>query len=236
METNMVEKIKQYFNEIFADAPKTRMALDLKQEMMQSAIDKYNDMVADGYSEEDAYQNVVSSIGDVTELFPEVEERNLFALSEKERKKKATLTSAAVGLYIFAGAVFIFFGMLSESIGYDVIMAIGFGLAILICIPPTVMLVYAANMYPDYTKKKDQDLVEQLKEVKYHNNREKAKSKTVNSLIWTVTLLIYFTVSMATFAWHVTWIIFLIAACVQKIVQLIFELRTEENNCKEKHL
>ena len=59
----MVEKIKQHFNEIFADAPKTRMALDLKQEMMQSAIDKYNDMVADGYSEEDAYQNVVSSIG-----------------------------------------------------------------------------------------------------------------------------------------------------------------------------
>ena len=45
METNMVEKIRQYFNEIFADAPKTRMALDLKQEMMQSAIDKDYDMV-----------------------------------------------------------------------------------------------------------------------------------------------------------------------------------------------
>lgn len=227
----MDEKIRQHFNRIFADAPRTRMALDLKQEMTQSAIDKYNDMVADGYAEEDAYQNVVNSIGDVTELFPEVEERNCLSLSEKDRKKRAMLTSAAVGLYIFAGAVFIFFGMLSESVGDEtVMMAIGFVLAILICIPPTVMLVYAANMYPGYTRKGNQDMVDQFKEAKYHNNKEKAARKTVNSLIWTVTLLVYFIVSMVTFAWHVTWIIFLIAVCIQKIVQLIFELRTEEKH------
>ena len=82
----MDERIRQYFNTIFAEAPKTRRALDLKQEMMQSAIDKYNDMVADGYSEEDAYQNVINSIGDVTELFPEVEEKNLLVLSEQEEE------------------------------------------------------------------------------------------------------------------------------------------------------
>ena len=92
----MKEKIRQHFNEIFADAPSTRKALDLKQEMVQSAIDKYDDMVADGYSAEDAYQSVIASIGDVTELFPEVEERNLLALPEKERKKRAMLTAAAV--------------------------------------------------------------------------------------------------------------------------------------------
>ena len=47
----MKEKIRQHFNKIFADAPKTRKALDLKQEMMQNAMDKFDDMVADGYSE-----------------------------------------------------------------------------------------------------------------------------------------------------------------------------------------
>ena len=186
----MDERIRQHFNTIFAEAPKTRMALDLKQEMTQSAIDKYNDMVADGYSEEDAYQNVIDSIGDVTGLFPEVEEKNLFALPEKDRKKKAMLTACAVGLYIFAGAIFLASGMLSEGFGFDehIVMTYGFVLAIIICIPPTVMLVYAANMYPGYT------------------------------------------ISISTFAWNVTWIIFLIAACVQKIVQLIFELRTEEKH------
>ena len=55
----MKEKIIQHFNEIFRDAPKTRKALDLKQEMMQNAMDKYDDMVAEGYLEEDAYHNVI---------------------------------------------------------------------------------------------------------------------------------------------------------------------------------
>ena len=228
----MDERIRQHFNTIFAQAPKTRMALDLKQEMTQSAIDKYNDMVADGYSEEDAYQNVIDSIGDVTELFPEVEEKNLFALPEKDRKKKAMLTACAVGLYIFAGAIFLASGMLSEGFGFDehIVMTYGFVLAIIICIPPTVMLVYAANMYPGYTKREKQDMVDQIKEVNHRTNREKAVLKTIRSLIWTIALIIYFTISISTFAWNITWIIFLIAACVQKIVQLIFELRTEEKH------
>lgn len=228
----MDERIRQYFNTIFAEAPKTRRALDLKQEMMQSAIDKYNDMVADGYSEEDAYQNVINSIWDVTELFPEVEEKNLLVLSEKDRKKKAMMTACAVGCYIFAGAIFLACGMLSDSMGFDedIMMAYGFVLAVIICIPPTVMLVYAANMYPDYTKREKQDMVDRIKEVNYHNNKERAVLKTINSLIWIVTLIIYFAISFSTYAWHVTWIIFLIAACARKIVQLVTELKTEEKH------
>lgn len=104
----MKERIKQHFNKIFADAPKTRKALDLKQEMMQNALDKYDDMIADGYSEEDAYQNVIASIGDVRELFSEMEEKNLLTLSEKDRKKKAMLTSVAVGIYFCGRCLYVF--------------------------------------------------------------------------------------------------------------------------------
>lgn len=227
----MKEKIEQHFNQIFADAPRTRKALDLKKEMMQSAVDKYNDMVADGYSQEDAYQNVIESIGDVTELFPEVEEKNMLALNEKDRRRKALLTSVSVGFYIFAGAVFFFFGIISEvaRLSYD-LSGIGMVLALLICIPPTVMLVYAANMYPDYKKKESQNMVEYYKEAKYSSNKEKAAIKTIYSIIWTLALVLYFLISFATAYWHITWIIFLIAVCIQRIVKLIFELKTEEKH------
>ncbi|MDE7477222.1 MAG: permease prefix domain 1-containing protein [Lachnospiraceae bacterium] len=227
----MKEKIREHFNKLFTDAPRTRKAIDLKQEMMQSAIDKYDDMMADGYSEEDAYQNVIDSIGDVTELFPEVEEKNLLTLSEADRKKKAMLTSAAVGFYIFAGAVFFFFGIISDiaRLHYD-LSSLGLVLAILICIPPTVMLVYAANMYPGYSKKEKQDMVERYKEVKYSSNKEMAVIKSINSIIWIITLVVYFLISFATYNWHVTWLLFLIAICVQKIVKLIFDLKTEEKH------
>lgn len=229
----MKEKIKQHFNEIFADAPKTRKAFDLKQEMMQNAMDKYDDMITDGYSEEDAYQNVIESIGNVSELFPEVEERNLLTLSEKDRKKKAMLTAVAVGLYIFAGVVFFFFGAVVNELpgNYGVDFAsLGFVIAVLICIAPTIMLVYAANMYPDYMKKEKRDMVEQYKEDKYNSNKEKAVKRSINSIIWTLALILYFVFSFTTYMWHITWIIFLIAACVEMIVGLYFNIKTEEKH------
>lgn len=228
----MKEKITQHFNKLFADAPKTRKALDLKQEMIQNAMDKFDDMMADGYSEEDAYHNVIESIGDVTELFPEVEEQNLLALSEKDRRKKAMLTASAVGMYIFAGVVFFLFQMINEITGsyrYDWAM-LGFVMALLICIAPTVMLVYAANMYPGYTKREKDDMVELYKEAKYSSNREKAVRKSINSIIWTTALVLYFIISFTSYNWNVTWIIFLIALCVQTIVKLIFELKTPDKH------
>lgn len=233
----MKEKIRQHFNKIFADAPKTRKALDLKQEMMQNAMDKFDDMVADGYSEEDAYQNVIESIGDVSELFSEVEEKNLLTLSEKDRKKKAMLTAVAVGLYILAGAVFFLFGILSDmtgSFGFDM-AALGFVIAAFICIIPTVMLVYAANMYPDYMKKEKADMVEKYKEEKYIDNKEKALRKSISSLLWTITLVIYFAISFTTGAWYITWLIFPIAACAENVLRLVFSLRSEDKK-EEKHL
>ena len=55
--------------------------MDLKEEMTQNTIEKYQDLIGEGYQEEDAWQMVTASIGDVTELFHELEEPDLF-LSE----------------------------------------------------------------------------------------------------------------------------------------------------------
>ena len=226
----MKEKIIQHFNEIFRDAPKTRKALDLKQEMMQNAMDKYDDMVAEGYLEEDAYHNVINSIGDVTDLFSETEEKNLLTLPEEDRKRRAMLNAVAVGLYIFAATVFFFFGSMGNNYwGYN-FASFGFVIALLICIAPTVMLVYAANMYPDYSKKEKSDMVDAYKATKYSKNKELAVKKSIYSVIWSLTLVLYFIISFLTFEWRYTWILFLIAACLQAIVKLIFDLKSVEKD------
>ena len=227
---NMEDKIKQHFNGLFAEAPKTRKTLDLKQEMLQNALDKYNDLITDGYAEEDAYQNVIHSIGDVSELFVETEEKNLLTLPEADRRKRAWLNAVSVGLYIFAGVVFFFFCMLDGMAGSRYFDYASFGacVAALICIPPTVMLVYAANMYPGYVKREKQDMVEQYKEQRHTENRNKAVRKSVNTIIWTLALIVYFVVSFSTYAWHITWIVFLIAGCIQSIAGLVFSLKENE--------
>lgn len=226
----MNERVKKYLDELFEDAPKTRKAMELKEEMMQNSMEKYQDLLSDGWSEEDAYKNVIGSIGDVTELFEDLEEKNLLNLSEADRKKKAILTSVAVGLYILAGVVLLASTLIGDILGgprsldYD---TLGLVLAAAVCIAPTCMLVYAANMYPDYRKKKE-DFVEEYKEAKHASNRDKAVRRSISTIIWTVIVILYFVFSFSSGAWHISWVIFLMGACVEAVCSLIYSLR--QNN------
>lgn len=225
----MNERIKKYIDEIFADAPKTRKAMELKEEVAINTMDKYQDLISEGYQEEDAWKMVVNSIGDVTELFEELKEDNPLRLSEEERRKKAVMRAVAAGLYIFAGVVILAWIIVAERFFYmDAELGLaGLVLAALICIPPTCILVYTANMYPDFKKKED-NIVECYKEARYARNREKAVKTSVSVLVWLLTLTLYFIISFATAHWEVTWILFLAGACVQEIVILIFSLRREK--------
>jgi len=221
----MKEKITNYIDNLFADAPKTRKAMDLKEEMTQNTIEKYQDLIADGYREEDAFQNVIHSIGDVSELFEELKEVNLLSLSEEDRQKKAVLTAVSVGLYIFAGAVLIICLVINDgySFPFDFGLA-GFALTILLCIPPTCILVYAANMYPSFHKT-EENLVELYKETIHAGNREKALRISVSAIIWTATLILYFLISFVSMRWDMTWILFLAGICAQAIFCLVLSLK-----------
>lgn len=228
-ENKMEARIRKHIDGLFKDAPKTRKAMELKEEMIQNTMEKYQDLVGDGFQEEDAYQNVINSIGDVTELFGDLEEKNLLNLPEDLRRRRAMLKTIAVGLYIFAGAMFItgmavvdFYLSMMQEAGMLVFVA-----TIFLCIPPTCMLVYAANMYPAFSKK-EENLVETYKEAVHARNKRKAVKTSVGAIIWLVTITIYFIISFATFKWQVTWIAFLIGACAQAIAELVFNLRQSE--------
>jgi len=123
--------------------------------------------------------------------------------------------------------------MISVSILFSILITILFQLfgrniiALFFGTPPTIMLVYAANMYPDYTKKDNDDMVEKYKEVRYSSNRQKAVKRSISSIIWTLAVVLYFVISFTTYDWHITWIIFLIALCIQSIIGLIFTLKDD---------
>lgn len=222
----MIEKIRKHINELFADAPRTRKAMELKEEMTQNAIEKYQDLVSEGHPEEDAFRNVIASIGDVTELFDGLKEVNPLYISEEDRKKKAMLTSIAAGIYIFAGVTLIVCMVFTEVYFPTEPQwnLLGLALAALICIPPTCMLVYAANMYPAYHKKED-NFVENYKETVSRGSREKAVRSSVSQIVAMLTLILYFLISFVSRRWDMSWIIFLVGICALAIVRLVFSLR-----------
>lgn len=224
----MNERIKKHIDLLFESAPKTRKAMDLKEELLQNTNEKYQDLIGNGYSEEDAFQNVVASIGDVTELFDDLEDKNLYTMREADRKKRAIITAIAIGLYIFAGITFFTCALIDDSIAthFDVSI-LGLIIAAAICIIPTCMLVYVANMYPEY-QKKEENMVENYKESKYTNNKDKVVREAISVIIWMLILILYFLISFTTMAWYITWIIFLIGGCVQAIAELIFSLKRND--------
>ena len=44
----MEEKIRAHMEKLFVSAPKTEAARELKEEMLQNVLDKYQDLVAEG--------------------------------------------------------------------------------------------------------------------------------------------------------------------------------------------
>ncbi|HKM35728.1 MAG TPA: permease prefix domain 1-containing protein [Lachnospiraceae bacterium] len=224
----MNERIKKHIDLIFESAPKTRKAMDLKEELLLNTNEKFQDLISNGYSEEDAFQNVIASIGDVTELFDDLEDKNLFTMREADRKKRAIITAIAIGLYIFAGIAFFTCVLIDDSIAttFDV-TTLGLIMAAAICIIPTCMLVYVANMYPEY-QKKEENMVENYKESKSMTNKDKVVKEAVSVIIWMIIFIIYFLISFTTMAWYITWVIFLIGACVQAIAELIFSLKRND--------
>jgi len=67
----MNEQLRKHVDILFAAAPKTQRAAEIKEGLLTSLNDKYNDLLADGYDSTAAFQNALAGIGDIDELFKE---------------------------------------------------------------------------------------------------------------------------------------------------------------------
>ena len=59
-------KLEKYIEYLFENAPDTKEAKEMKEEILSNLMEKYNDLLADGYSESEAYDIAVRGLGDIT--------------------------------------------------------------------------------------------------------------------------------------------------------------------------
>lgn len=220
----MEEKLRAYMDSIFRDVKPNRKSVELKEEILQNLIDKYNDLVGEGKTQEAAYNIAISGIGDIDEILDGMEKIPPVSAQptteeieklEKHRKKSAILTSIAVVLYILS----VLPTILMDTHG-DIDVALMF---IMVAVA-TALLIYNHYTRPIY-KKYDDTIVENFKEFNHQSDSNRLALKAVNSALWSMTVAIYFLISFWTMAWHITWIIFLIAAAIEKIIKAAFELK-----------
>ena len=217
----MVEKLRNYVEKIFEDAPKTKKAYELKEELVANLIDKYNDLKQSGKTDDEGYNIAVSSIGDIGELVNNLKERDVlnYTNTSEQRKKSALLISIAVGLYIFSIIPVIVFSEIGgslETLGI-VVMFFFAGIA-------TMLLVYNGVSKPKY-KGIDDTMVEEFKEFVSEKEKEKGLKDSIDSAIWTLIVAIYLFVSFKFGSWSYSWIIFIFGAAVTNIINAIMQIR-----------
>jgi hypothetical protein len=208
----MNEKLRHYIDDLFANAPSTVRAVELKEELYQNLTDKYNDLIAEGKSEESAFNIAIASIGDVDSLISGLTGTRQPA-SQPGKKRSAMLVSIAIALYILCPVPVI---VIQNEMG---VMALFLFVAV-----ATALLIYNGATRERYVKT-DDTMVEEFKEWKQHNRQKNKASEAIVGSFWLIAVCVYIVVSFMTGAWHITWIIFLIAAAISSLIKGLFMLK-----------
>lgn len=209
----MEERIRKYVEGLFADAPKTQKAIELRQEIYTNLVDKYNDLRNTGAAEEEAYEIVKKSVGNVDELIEGLYEKTKEdkLVDEAIKKKAALFNSVAITLYIASPIFIIAFSAAGHWLPGVILL--------LACIAvATGIKVYSNSVYK--YKKEDDTLVEEFKEWKAENKERVEKKNTYSGVLWLLIVVLYFVLSFTTGAWYITWVLFLVGAAVDQLIKI----------------
>lgn len=89
-----METIKNYLESMFAKLPNTPEVRKAKDELWQMMEDKYNELIAEGMSDNAAVGTVISEFGNLDELAEDLGINNVVEASENEERREITLEDA----------------------------------------------------------------------------------------------------------------------------------------------
>lgn len=208
----MREQLQQYVELLFAGAQNCE---DIKQEILQNTLDRYDDLVAEGKVPEAAYRLAISGIGDINEILgtpvPSVPVSQPTppqkANAETDTPVKKMLRAVGVGLYILCAIPVI---VLSE-LGLEIIGLCG---TLAIAAIATVMVILGARKDPEDEKQIQKPMTPQ----------ETLRQSTIRA-IRAVGLAVYFLISFLTGAWYITWLVFPICGAAKELANAIFDYK-----------
>lgn len=219
----MREQLIQYVNLLFAGNGDVE---DIKQEILQNTLDRYDDLIAQGKPAGEAYRQAIAGIGDVNEIIngkdaPDFVEENrepVYApMPEFEGTAPAVsrmMRAIAIFLYIISPVPLFLFSIANWT-------EVGLCFLLVIVAAATVLLILFKK--PDDVNEYTQSSTQSART----DNPRKQLKKSVGSLISTIGLVAYFVISFSTGAWFITWLIFPIIGAVKGVVNSCIDLKED---------
>lgn len=209
----MREQLIQYVELLFAGAPDSN---EIKQEILQNTLDRFDDLVAQGKSPEAAYRLAISGIGDINEIlgsepkttanYDAYYSKNAATDEDGEKKKKRAV---AIGLYITCVIPVIALSNLGNG---------GLGVCLML------LMIGAATALMIMTADKDEEDEKNEKSLAVQTPQQKLKN-SIEKFIGAIGLAIYLVISFVTGAWHITWLIFPIEGCIKGLINAVIDLK-----------
>ncbi len=137
------------------------------------------------------------------------EKEEVMIEDQREIRKKKSL---GIGLGVLGYFVAIAWIMVTIPV-FRINPIVSSAIFLLICGVATFIIVYTSINY----------------KVKVEEKKENKVAKAVKEIAAVITCLIYFTVSFITFAWHITWLIWVAYGLIEAIIDLIFQLKENKN-------
>ena len=204
----MKEQLIQYVELLFAGAQNCD---DIKQEILQNTLDRYDDLIATGRVPEAAYRLAIAGIGDINEILGTqiphtVPSSSAAEVSDSDTPQKKVLRAVAVGLYILSIIPLI----VLSGLGMDTIGLCG--TLAMVAVATVLILLGAKKDIPE--KRRKEDTPSEL-------------SKSLSGVIWAAGLGVYFLLSFSTGAWHLTWTIFPVLVALDSLGGAILRSREQ---------
>ena len=209
----MREQLVQYIDLLFAG---TADSDEMKQEILQNTLDRFDDLVAQGKTPEAAYRLSISGIGDISEILgstyqsvniskctQNTENENL----DTETIRNRNLRAIGIALYILC-AIPLF---LLCDLGYE---TLGLTLTILLVAVATYIMIITGKNEPEKEEHHEQTQAP-----------ESALKNSISKFCGAVTLAVYLIVSFSTGAWYITWLIFPISGCIKGLINAVIDLK-----------
>ena len=193
----MREQLIQYVSLLFSG---TENCEDIRQEILQNTLDRYDDLIAAGKSPEYAYRQAISGIGDINEILAgqsgtAPDARIPVSEDPDSAAAKRLMRALAIALYILSITPL----MLLSEFGQD---TLGFCFTLVMVAVATVLLILGKKVPSD----------------------RKKLQKGINNIVGAAGLAAYFIVSFTTHAWALTWLIFPLTGAVQGLLSACLDL------------
>jgi hypothetical protein len=165
----MKNKVKKYVDNLFSDIHDTKQLKELKEEVSANLLEKVNDFIINGNSEDDAFNKAVSSLGDMSELVESLKKVSYVKVQENNLETPTLDKKRVIG-YVIASAILLF-GIMTAGINYlvnnDLVGTTG-------TLMPFTMVAVGLFVYLGLTQETKHD---------YGMNNKRALAYTLASLI-----------------------------------------------------